>query len=513
MTAFDDLFRKPEPAAGEAAIIPLAPHAAGTPYGLAALTAEAREVATAPEGTRNDRLNRAVFALSQLIAGGQLSAEYVHTTLTVAARAAGLADNEIQATLASGYRAGTQAPRTPDPLPPIPEPHTIRPDDTAADTEQDGDETGPADDERAAALEQWRAQQVAAEAERIRTRRQAERLVVAEEAAAQWREPTWRPTLTAELAIPDEPVTYRVDDVLPTGGNVLLTAQYKTGKTTLVNNLARALADGDPFLDRFATHLEGRIALWNYEVDERQYRRWLRESGITNTDAITVLNLRGYRMPATNPRIEDWIVAWLVEHEITCWFVDPFARAFVGSGTSENDNTEVGAFLDTLDVIKHRAGVAELVLPTHTGRAEMDKGAERARGATRLDDWADVRWLLTKDDHDLRYFRATGRDVDVSEELLDFDETTRRLKLGGGDRAWEQRRRLERLVVELVTGEPGISLNSLRTAVRKTGERARNDVIDAAIASAERAYLITVEHRSNATKHYPARAVTTLEEM
>lgn len=514
---FRDLFRKPEPPPGEARVIPLAPHAAGTPYGLAALTAEAREVATAPEGSRNDRLNRAIFALSQLIAGGQLAPEYVHTTLTVAARAAGLPDAEIQATLASGYRAGTQAPRTPAPLPPIPEPRTLR-ERPAADTEDgesDREQDAPADapqepteEERAAALEQWRAQQVTQEAERIRMRRAAERLVTAEEEAKTWREPPWRPTLTEELAIPDQPITYLIEDVFPSGGNVLLTAQYKTGKTTLVNAVARALADDEQFLDRFETHRDGgRVALWNYEVDENQYRRWLRDVGITNTNAVSVLNLRGYRMPVMVPRVEDWIVAWLVDREVTTWVVDPFARAFVGSGSSENDNTEVGAFLDTLDVIKERAGVRELILPTHTGRGEMERGEERARGATRLDDWADVRWLLTKDEQDVRYFRATGRDVDFPEERLNYDDTSRRLTLGGGDRAWEQKRRRCDAVVAVVHEHPGIGLAALRTALRAAGVKGRNEAIDAAISEAEYQQLILVEKAGNGalTRHFPAR--------
>lgn len=358
------------------------------------------------------------------------------------------------------------------------------------------------------ALEAWREQVLAQEVERIRIRREAEKIVRAEEEARTWREPPWRPTLTEELAIPDEPVSYLVDDIFPTGGNVLLTAQYKTGKTTLVNAFARALADEEQFLGRLDTHhTEGRIALWNYEVDGNQYRRWLRELGIVNTDRVTVLNLRGYRMPVLVPHVEDWIVRWLTDRRVTTWVVDPFARAFVGSGTSENDNTEVGAFLDTLDVIKDRAGVQQLVLPTHTGRGEMEQGQERARGATRLDDWADVRWLLTKDDQETRFFRATGRDVDFPEEKLDYDEGTRTLTLGGGDRAWEQRRRRTEAVVAVVNDNPGIGLAALRTAVREAGVKGRNDAIDAAINEAEFSHQIIVEKGGSgaATRHFPAR--------
>jgi hypothetical protein len=76
-----------------------------------------------------------------------------------------------------------------------------------------------------------------------------------------------------------------------------------------------------------------------------------------------------------------------------------------GSG-DENSNSDVGVFLDQLDIIKERAGVSNLILPVHTGRAQ-EQGIDRARGATRLDDWADVRWLLKKTE-DGRFFQLTG---------------------------------------------------------------------------------------------------------
>jgi hypothetical protein len=249
--------------------------------------------------------------------------------------------------------------------------------------------------------------------------------------------------------------------------------------------------------------------MFNYEVDDHQYRRWLRETNIQNTDAISILNLRGYRLPAVVPRVEDWIVNWLQEHEIKVWVVDPFARAFVGSGTSENDNTEVGRFLDTLDVIKERAGVTDLILPTHTGRAEFEQGEERARGATRLDDWADVRWFLTKDDDDTRFFRATGRDVDIPEQKLSFNESDRSLKIGGGDRAWEKKRAGENRVVDHVTANPGCSTRSIYAALRQAGLKGKDGVLQGHIDSAVFGHRIVLrpgETNGAANRYYPLGA-------
>lgn len=474
-------------------------------YGNAALAGECDRVATAPDGTRNHTLNRAAFRMAQLVEQGILTETTVRDDLRTTALVAGLTATETDATLNSAFKGAVVKPRatvqlvdTPE-LPPV---HIL--DETPAPEVEEPPEPKSDEQELAEALERRRAHLLSTEIEQQRARRDAKTLLDAEEALRSFRVPPYRATLTEELTIPDEPVAYTVAEILPLGGNVLFAAQFKVGKTTLVNALAKAVADQQPFLGHFdVTNIGGRVALFNYEVDDRQYRRWLRDIGIVNTDQVVVLNLRGYRLPVTVPHVEDWTVAWLAERDVKMWIVDPFARAFTG-GKSENDNSEVGIFLDTLDVIKKRAGVSELILPTHTGRADFEAGEERARGATRLDDWADVRWFLTKDEDDVRYFRATGRDVELSEEKLTFDEPTRSLLFGGGDRAWEKRRRLEDIVVTAIEATPGIGVAALRAEVRAAGGKGRNEVIDAAIAGAERGHRIRVDRAGTGAKamHY-----------
>lgn len=358
-------------------------------------------------------------------------------------------------------------------------------------------EAAPID--REAALQQWQERAVHKALLELRVKHEATLAHRAELAAQTFREPPYRPTLTAELMVPDEPVQYAIDELLPIGGNALLAAQYKTGKTTVIGDYARAFADGRPFLDRFNVNpAGGRLAIWNYELSDSQYRRWLRELGVVNTDAIVVLHLRGFRLPITAPSVEDWIVRWLAEHEVTAWVPDPFARA--ATGTDENSNTEVGIWLDTLDVIKDRAGVRDLVLPTHTGRAEQEQGQERARGATRLDDWADVRWLLTKDDTGNRFFRATGRDVEVDEELLTYNEADRSLRFGGGDRGWVKKRDTAQRVLDYINANPGCTASEVANCGgnKQANASARDDLV--------RRHKVRVEDvrigKSTATRHY-----------
>jgi len=343
-------------------------------------------------------------------------------------------------------------------------------------------------------------QDVATEARRQRVQREARRRLDAEDHRAAWRPPTGRFTLTEELALPDEETPYRIEKLLAVGANAVLTAQFKAGKTTVCNNLIRALADGTPFLGRFDIAIpDGRIGVWNYEVSDTQYRRWLRDTGVVNTDRVSVLNLRGFRMPMTHPHVEEWIVNWLVEHKITVWMVDPFARAFVGSG-EENSNSDVGLFLDTLDVIKDRAGVSELILPTHTGRAESEPGQERSRGATRVDDWADSRWILSVDDQARRFFRAAGRDTDVDEEMLTFDPDGRRLTLGGWDRRGARSRDLCEELVAYVAANPGLGVNEIISGL---GGRNRNKVMAGLADAIGQRRIIAHDAPGRKRLHYP----------
>jgi Bifunctional DNA primase/polymerase, N-terminal len=86
-------------------------------YAWAALDGEARRVAAAPVGRRNDTLNRAAFNLGQLVAAGLLPLSFAHTALAGAARRAGLdrdpgcGPRGIDGTIRSGLAAGGRNPR------------------------------------------------------------------------------------------------------------------------------------------------------------------------------------------------------------------------------------------------------------------------------------------------------------------------------------------------------------------------------------------------------------------
>lgn len=76
-----------------------------------AVDAEFAELRAAPEGARNDALNKAAFSLGQIVAAGALDEQFVRDGLTTIAATIGLNRAEVAKTITSGLRAGAQQPR------------------------------------------------------------------------------------------------------------------------------------------------------------------------------------------------------------------------------------------------------------------------------------------------------------------------------------------------------------------------------------------------------------------
>lgn len=338
-----------------------------------------------------------------------------------------------------------------------------------------------------------------AELERQRTRKEATRIIREEEASATYKEPIFVRSLKDELQLPEIEAQWVIRDIFPQGANISITAQYKAGKTTLINDLARSLADEIKFLDYFQEPIhKRRIVIFNYEVSENQYRRWMKDVEIKQSERVTLVHLRGERLPIISDRVQRLIISILQDLDCQTWIMDPFARAFVGSG-DENSNSDVGLFLDTLDFIKKQASVDNLVIPMHTGRAQ-EHGIERARGATRLDDWADVRWLLSKTEEG-RFFAADGRDVFLEQQALAYDDASRRLKLGGASAKVAKKMALEDQWVEAVTKNAGKTTGELLAIL---GLDEKNRQMASARKSALHYNRVTIKMIGSAKIWYPA---------
>jgi hypothetical protein len=267
----------------------------------------------------------------------------------------------------------------------------------------------------------------ALELQRLRDRDTALEVYRRERAAAPMpRDSGW---LRDVLKRPEEP-QMRVEGLVPWGASTLTVAKRKIGKTTFNLNLVRCLITGDPFLGRFAVRpVEGTIAMLNYEVSGATLARWADEHSI-DPDRFYMVNLRGHRNPLNHPDERASLAAELQAVGTESLIVDPFGRAF--TGTSQNDAGEVGSFLTDLDTFaRTEVGAVDLFLTTHAGW-----DGERTRGSSALEDWPDSIITMTESEKEpgVRFLSAMGRDVELGESRLTYDNENRLLTLGGGSR-------------------------------------------------------------------------------
>lgn len=299
-------------------------------------------------------------------------------------------------------------------------------------------------------------------------------------------------------------------DLVLQGHNASIVGPWKTGKSTLVDNAADALASGGTWLGRFPVPHPLRVALLNYELVAEDMEDRLSALGLDSeaTERLLVVNLRGKRLPLTVAVGRRWLVSQLANHAAEVVIVDPFGAAFAAAGgESENDNAEVRRFLITLDEIKAESGCHTLLMPVHTGRGEVVEGNEQGRGATVLEDWPDVRMLLTKDKAGGRYLRTEGRARwNLHESRLSFDPVTRRLTLPSGDVGVSRRAaRLDgstRLVARLVEENAGVNVTTLWTLLAAEGVTNNDDKAAAITEAKARRFVHTHAGARRAIVHY-----------
>jgi hypothetical protein len=221
-------------------------------------------------------------------------------------------------------------------------------------------------------------------------------------------------------------VEYRIQDWFVAGGRVVLVAQYKSGKTTLVGNVVRPLVDGGLFLGVAEVRPVGSVVLLDFEMSEGQIEAWLRDQSIKSTDRVHLISLRGAAgsFDILNPaRRREWALHLrAVGAEFVV--VDCLRPAMDAIGLDEH--SEAGRWFTAFDELLKDAGVPEALIVHHSGH-----GGDRSRGDSRILDWPDGIWNLIRADRDdlnsPRFITAKGRDISVDEGVLTFDPLTRHL--------------------------------------------------------------------------------------
>jgi hypothetical protein len=308
----------------------------------------------------------------------------------------------------------------------------------------------------------------------------------------------FRPVDLTNKRTEPEDIVWRVEDLLPANGYVLIQARRKSGKTTLVGNLIKALTSGGRFLGEFEARGFSRVALLDLEMSENRHKHWLREMGLLYDRKLYTDYLRG--RAASLVLFDDERRHELAQHltdlGIDVLIVDPLGPLLRAYGVDENSNSEVGRVVDALVKLKEESGVSELVVTHHQGK----DGGQGARGASVLEDTPDAIWTMSGPaNRPADKLSAFGRDVDET-RLLSYDPETRALSSVPVDDSDDDTRGATNTnaILFVIAQDPGISLSAAYESARKhgyTGNKERfTEDLKALEASGQ------VENRSGGTR-------------
>lgn len=295
--------------------------AIGPAYARAALKGEIEAVRTAPEGTRNDTLNKAALALGGLVGGGSLVRSDVEAALRDVALAVGLDAREIEATLRSGLEAGIAKPRRGA---------LHRPTVTSRAAVKGKPNTDENDDET--------------------------------------------PVLRRASDVKRRPLLWLWDQRIPKGKPSLLAGHAGLGKTLLASDMAARYSKGTPWPDGAPCEIGNTIILSGEDDAEDTLCPRLLEAG-ADLDRISFLDGVRWRDPDTK---EIQISAVQLDRHIAVIreaidrvqagliVFDPVA-SFLGR-TDDHKNAELRALLSALATVARETGCAVLCI-THLRKA------------------------------------------------------------------------------------------------------------------------------------------------
>lgn len=238
--------------------------------------------------------------------------------------------------------------------------------------------------------------------------------------------------LSVWLQEPMVPVLWLILGWMNAHSRVLAYAQFKAGKTTLILNLLRSLADGALFLGEAtvtALTTGQTVVVLDFEMSENQLREWAAKQQIANTDRVVIKPLRGtarsFNILDSKCR-SDWATAL---RTVNCKFliVDCIGPVMSALDLDESNNTQVAKFLRLVDELLVEAGVPNCWLVHHMGHDE-----KRPRGASAVLGWCDVSITLSRSGDvstGQRYISAVGRDVSQTKRALTYDDATHHFTL------------------------------------------------------------------------------------
>lgn len=247
-----------------------------------------------------------------------------------------------------------------------------------------------------------------------------------------------------------EPAPAAVERCLPAGGRGLLVAQYKVGKTAMVNNYLAAVADGGLFLGQFRAQ-QRRVVLLDTELTDDEAEARISALPIRNRHNIARVGI-AEDLGKFDPRDKANRTLWvdmLREFGAEVLVLDCLAPILKALGINESQSAS--EILYALNELKGEAGLSEVLVVHHAG------ANGKPRGDTGVPAWASAIWTLRKATDRptaTRKFSTTGwSGIDVADGPLAFDTGTGELTYLDAEPAAEAERtaRLEAVEAERET--------------------------------------------------------------
>src|SRR5262249_39098124 len=139
----------------------------------------------------------------------------------------------------------------------------------------------------------------------------------------------------------------------------------------------------------------------------------------------------------------------------------------------------------------------------------MGHAGERSRGDSRFRGWPDVEWRMVRQTDDPasdRFIVAFGRDVDMSELQLHFDQQSRRLTVSGGSRHdAKSMEALDEVLMRLTKASEPMTGRGIKGAMEKSGFS--KDTIDSALRLGTRTGALSVSDGPRNSKLYSIPSV------
>lgn len=346
-------------------------------YVDAAIDGELAKLRKAPPGQRNDALNRAAFALGQF--SHHPAAGHVRGLLEATARAIGLDEAEIPATINSGWSEGQKHPRE------IPPGRTHE-----GKGDQAKGERGQASSRRGLAAES---------------------------------------SITAAdlMSMQFPPIKWVVPGFIPEG-LTLLAGAPKIGKSWMALGLAMAVAGGGKAFDEIKCDA-GPVLYLALEDNLRRLQSRLHHMGVRSAPASLDLMTS---WPTVDEDCVGQLELWLDDHsDARLIVVDVFAKIKSGKGGNRPQYDVDYKDVTSLQRLAIDRNVA-IILVHHTRKMESEDPFDAVSGTRGLTGSADSTFVLTRaTGQALPALYGRGRDIEEIEKEMSFDPATGRWTIAG----------------------------------------------------------------------------------